>query len=139
MTKKDEAQTSEKEEKTSKHKDALEDFGNQVERIASKTAESFKKVWDKTLSSRNTVLTIRVDDESNEKMNMLVDSGIFRSRSESAAFLIKEGIKNQETLFSKISNKLEKIDKIKKELACIIAEEMKIKKGESETPPRTKN
>jgi len=128
MTKKDEAKSSAKEDKSKKHKDTLEDLGNQVERIASKTAESLKKVWDKTLSSRNTVLTIRVDDESNEKLNMLVGAGIFNSRSESAAFLIKEGIKGQETLFAKISNKLEKIEKIKMELAGIVAKEMETKK-----------
>jgi hypothetical protein len=39
MTKKEDSQTTDKKEKGKKHKDALEDFGNQVERIASKTAE----------------------------------------------------------------------------------------------------
>lgn len=128
MTKKEDPRTPEAEEKGKKHKETLEEIGSQVERMASRTAASLKKVWDKTLSSRNTVLTIRVDDDSNEKMNMLVDSGIFRSRSESAAFLIKEGIKSQEAIFAKISDKMEKIEKIKKEITGIIAEEMKTKK-----------
>jgi Arc/MetJ-type ribon-helix-helix transcriptional regulator len=134
MKEKEKNQSSEKKERTKKHKDALEDIGNQVERIAAKTAESLKKVWDKTLSSRNTVLTIRVDDDSNDKMNMLVESGIFKSRSESAAFLIKEGIQKQEPLFSKISSKLEKIEKIRAELAGIVASEMETEKKGSETP-----
>jgi len=129
------------EDKKKIKKDTLEDIGHQVEKFASKTAESIKKVLDRTLSSRNTVLTIRVDDESNLKLNMLVESGIFRSRSESAAFLINEGIKSQESLFSKIAAKLEKIDKIKIELSSIISEEIKIKnnsseKTESKTKPR---
>lgn len=134
MTKKNDPQTPEREEKGKKRKEALEDLGSQVEKIAYRTADSLKKVWDKTLSSRNTVLTIRVDDESNIKLNKLVDSGIFKSRSESAAFLIKEGIKSQEVLFSKISNKLEKIDKLKKELAGIIEEEIKTKRESPKTP-----
>ncbi len=127
------------EEKKRISKDTLEDIGHQVEKFASKTAESIKKVLDRTLSSRNTVLTIRVDDESNIKLNMLVESGIFRSRSESAAFLINEGIKNQESLFSRIAAKLEKIDKIKMELSSIISEEIKVKNNSSEkTGSKTK-
>ncbi|MFW6132108.1 MAG: hypothetical protein ACOC5F_05895, partial [Candidatus Aminicenantaceae bacterium] len=54
--------------------------------------------------------------------------GLFRSRSESAAFLIQEGIRVQEDLFKKIENKLEKIDKIKEELKTIITSEMNEKK-----------
>jgi len=127
------------EDKKRIHRDTFEDIGHQVEKFASKTAESIKKVLDRTLSSRNTVLTIRVDNESNIKLNMLVESGIFRSRSESAAFLINEGIKSQESLFSRIAAKLEKIDKIKMELSSIISEEIKIKNDRSEkTEPKTK-
>jgi len=127
------------EDKKRINKDTLEDIGHQVEKFASKTADSIKKVLDRTLSSRNTVLTIRVDDESNIKLNMLVESGIFRSRSESAAFLINEGIKSQESLFSRIAAKLEKIDKIKMELSSIISEEIKAKNDSSEkTEPKTK-
>ena len=119
-------------EKKGTHRDTFEDISNQVEKFASKTAESIKKVVDRTLSSRNTVLSIRVDDESNRKLKMLVESGIFKSRSESAAFLINEGIKNQETLFSRIASKLDKIDKIKMELSSIISEEIKVKNASSE-------
>lgn len=127
------------EEKKRIPKDTIEDIGHQVEKFASKTAESIKKVLDRTLSSRNTVLTIRVDEESNIKLNMLVESGIFRSRSESAAFLINEGIKSQESLFSRIATKLEKIDKIKMELSSIISEEIRVKNNSSEkTEPKTK-
>jgi len=127
------------EDKKRIHRDTFEDIGHQVEKFASKTAESIKKVLDRTLSSRNTVLTIRVDNESNIKLNMLVESGIFRSRSESAAFLINEGIKSQESLFSRIAAKLEKIDKIKMELSSIISEEIKVKNDSSKkTEPKTK-
>jgi Arc/MetJ-type ribon-helix-helix transcriptional regulator len=102
----------------------LEDLGNQVEKFAVRTAESIKKVIDKALASRNTVLTIRVNDESNQRMNMLVDSGLFKSRSESAAFLIQEGIRSREDLFGKIEGKLKKMEKIKEELKSIVSEEM---------------
>jgi Arc/MetJ-type ribon-helix-helix transcriptional regulator len=108
----------------------LDELGSQVEKIAVKTAESIKKVIDKGLASRNTVLTIRVNDESNKKLNMLVEAGLFKSRSESAAFLIQEGIKNKEPLFAKMATKLKQIEKIKKELKNIVSQEI--------TPPPSK-
>ncbi len=126
-------------DKKNNPKDTFEDISHHVEKFASKTAESIKKFLDRTLSSRNTVLTIRVDDESNLRLNMLVESGIFKSRSESAAFLINEGIKSQESLFSRIATKLKKIDKIKIELSSIISEEIKAKNDSAEkTGPKTK-
>lgn len=121
----DKKQSSDKEKKDGST--TLNEFGNHVERFAVKTAESIKKVIDKALSSRNTVLTIRVNDESNKKINMLVDAGLFRSRSESCAFLIQEGIKSQEPLFKKIEEKLSKMDKIKDELKDIISAELEKK------------
>ena len=113
-----------KETEGKKQSSTLDELGNHVEKFATKTAESIKRVIDKALASRNTVLTIRVNDESNKKLNMLVEAGLFKSRSESAAFLIQEGIKVQEALFSKISSKLEKIDEIREELKTIISSEM---------------
>lgn len=98
-----------------------------MEKLASRTAESIKKVIDKALAARNTVLTIRINDESNEKLGMLVEAGLFKSRSESAAFLIQEGIKKQQDLFDKIQAKLKKIDKIKEELKHIVSEEISSK------------
>jgi len=102
----------------------LEDLGSDVEKFAIKASASIKKAIDQALASRNTVLTIRINDESNRKLNMLVDAGLFKSRSESAAFLIDEGIKNQPYLFQKITERLEKIDKIKEELKSIVSEEI---------------
>jgi Arc/MetJ-type ribon-helix-helix transcriptional regulator len=107
-----------------KRKNVFEEFGDSVERFASKTFETIKETIDKSLNSRNTVLTIRVNEEANHKLNMLVNAGIFKSRSESAAFLIEEGIKHQAGLFERIEEKLRSIEKIKEELKDIITDEM---------------
>lgn len=111
------------EHKEKKKQRAIDEIGNHVEKLAIKTAESIKKAVDKALSSRNTVLTIRVNKESNTKLNMLVETGLFKSRSESAAFLIQEGIKRQEGLFKKISSKMEEIEKIRGDLKKIVSDE----------------
>lgn len=112
----------EEQESKGSQKNVFEELGDSVGKFASKTMESIKKSIDKALDSRNTVLTIRVNDEANHKMNMLVESGIFKSRSESAAFLIEEGIKKQEALYQKISEKMDQINKLKDELKTIMSE-----------------
>jgi Arc/MetJ-type ribon-helix-helix transcriptional regulator len=127
MEDKKEKQKSQSKQTDKKHQSTLNEFGSSVEKFAVKTAESIRKAVEKALASRNTVLTIRVNDESNKKLNMLVEAGLFKSRSESAAFLIQEGIKNQEVLFTKISSKLEKINKIKKDLQNIVSKEIDTK------------
>jgi Arc/MetJ-type ribon-helix-helix transcriptional regulator len=124
--------------KTKKHPSALDELGTQVEKFATKTAESIKKVFDRTVASRNTVLSIRVSEECDRKLRMLVDAGLFKSRSESAAFLIEEGIKNQDPLLTKISSQMHKIDKIKKELKTIISKEMEpVESPEKKQPKKS--
>ncbi len=112
-------------EETLHQQTTLQDLGDKVEKFATKTAASIKKAFNKALESRNFVLTIRVNDECNKKLKILTESGLFNSRSESAAFLIEEGIKQQEPLFTKISSKMEKIDKLRKELRNIAVKEIK--------------
>ena len=124
--------------KAKKHPSALDEFGNQVEKFAVKTAESIKKVIDKAMASRNTVLSIRINEDCDKKLKMLVDTGLFKSRSESAAFLIHEGIKNQEPLFTKISSQLHKIEKIKGELENIISKEMEKPEGPEKKETKSK-
>jgi hypothetical protein len=114
----------EQQERSEKQKNVFDELGDSVGKFASRTVESIKETLDKSLLGRNTVLTIRVNDDANKKLNMLVDAGIFKSRSESAAFLIEEGVKQQQNLFEKIAEKLEKIEKLKEELKDIANDEM---------------
>jgi hypothetical protein len=137
MTDKETKKEPKKSAKEEKKQGAFEDFGNQVEKFAVKTADSIRKVIDRALASRNTVLTIRVNDESNKKLNMLVEAGLFKSRSESAAFLIEEGIKSQEPLFSKITDKLKKMEKIRDELKVIVSKEVGSKPSERQKTKKT--
>jgi len=127
---KDEAQEATREQEggqtgQDREKNVFEEFGDSVGKIATRTVESIKKTIDLALVSRNTVLTIRVNDEANEKLGMLVETGLFKSRSESAAYLIEEGIKHQKPLFEKVAKKLEEIGKLKDDIKDIISDEMK--------------
>lgn len=123
-SKKNNEETTNKESQKEQQKNVFEEFGEQVEKFATRTMDSIKKTIDRAMDSRNTVLSIRVNEEANEKLGMLVEAGIFKSRSESAAFLIEEGIKKQETLFRRITERLEQISKLKDELKNIVSDEM---------------
>ena len=107
-----------------KKKSKLTELGEQVEEFASKTFESLKKRIEKALADRNTVLTIRVNDDTNKKLNMLVEAGLFKSRSECAAFLIEEGARFHEDLFQKIEEKMIEIDRLREELRNMVEKEI---------------
>jgi hypothetical protein len=54
---------------------------------------------------------------------MLVDAEITRSRSESAAFLISEGVKANQALFGKIKGVTDQIEKLRAQLRQTIQSE----------------
>ena len=68
---------------------------------------------------------VRVDEENLDRIDELVESGQFRSRSEATAFLISEGIKSKQEMFDKISEKISQIQDLKTELEAMIAEDTK--------------
>jgi len=59
---------------------------------------------------------VRVNDESLGRIDQLVEAGIFRSRSESAAFLIARGAAAEAELFEKINEKVAEINRLRDEL-----------------------
>ena len=72
--------------------------------------------------SRENVVMVRVDQESLDRLDDLVESGIMGSRSEAAAFLIAEGIKSRQGLFDRIAEKISEIRRAKEELRQLVEE-----------------
>jgi len=95
--------------------------------ISFREAESFPNAIKKALGGRENVLMLRINEESLNKVDELVESGLFKSRSESAAFLLREGIKARSDLYDKLSEKVRKIQSLKEELKELIEDEIKIK------------
>lgn len=102
----------------------LEGITSQFRELAQKIPESIGKAIESALSAREHVVMVRVNDESLTKLDHLVEAGIFKSRSESAAFLISEGIKAQSNLFDRISQKIEEINRLRSELKNIVGQEV---------------
>ena len=74
---------------------------------------------------RNNVVMVRVDEENLSRIDELVESGQFNSRSEATAFLIDEGIKSKQEMFDKIAEKISQIKDLRTELGEMITEDAK--------------
>ena len=74
---------------------------------------------------RDNVVMVRVDEGNLGRIDELVESGQFNSRSEATAFLISEGIKSKQEMFDKIAEKISQIQNLRTELGTMIAEDTK--------------
>lgn len=87
---------------------------------AFKQVESLGKALGNALQDRANVVMVRVNNDSLRYLDMLVEADITNSRSESAAFLINEGIRANETLFNKIRNITDQIATLKSQLRQVV-------------------
>lgn len=88
---------------------------------ALKHVESFGQALSEALQSRGNVVMVRVNDETLRSLDMLVDAEITKSRSESAAYLIREGIKGNKPLFDKIGDVTAEIARLRARLKDTIS------------------
>jgi len=110
-----------------RQKSGFDEIASSVKEVAQKTGEalnkateSIGKAMESALAARDHVVMVRVNDDSLKSLDSLVQSGIFKSRSEAAAFLISEGIKAQAVLFGKISERIAEIERLRAELKGIV-------------------
>jgi Arc/MetJ-type ribon-helix-helix transcriptional regulator len=110
-----------------KNASGFDDLAASVKGVAQKTGEAINKATESigkaiesALSARDHVVMVRVNDESLRGLDALIQSGIFKSRSEAAAFLISEGIKAQSPLFDRIKERISEIERLRAELKDMI-------------------
>lgn len=110
-----------------RQKSGFDELASSVKEVAQKTGEAFNKATesigkaiDSALAARDHVVMVRVNDDSLKSLDALVQTGIFKSRSEAAAFLISEGVKAQAALFERISERIMEIDRLRAELKGIV-------------------
>jgi len=68
------------------------------------------------LTKRGNTVMVRVNDDALAKLDMLIDAGICKSRSESAAFLLQRGIDSSASMFGRIGEVTSKISQMRQEL-----------------------
>lgn len=83
---------------------------------ALRQVESFGQALSEALQGRANVVMVRVNDEALAHLDMLVEAEITKSRSESAAFLISEGIDANHALFYRIRNITDQIAELREQL-----------------------
>jgi hypothetical protein len=67
------------------------------------------------LEGRGNVVMTRLNDDDLKLIDALVEVEVFKSRSEAAAFFIKEGIQARKDLFQKVMPTVEKIRDLKEQ------------------------
>lgn len=87
-----------------------------------------KDALDTALAGRGNVIMVRVNDETLKAVDMLIEAGVCKSRSEGAAFLINQGIKASSDLYGRIGGITEQIAKLKSQLHGIVTDKETEKK-----------
>jgi hypothetical protein len=101
-----------------------------VREIASRIPESLSAIGrdisrtiERAISAKDDyVVAVKVSHDAQEKLEQLVQAGVFRSRAEAAAYLIDEGIKTQSALFDRVQQKLAEIERLRAELRGMVNE-----------------
>lgn len=112
----------------SEHDDEKTRVSSSVREMASRIPESLTAIGrdisrtiERAISAKDDyVVAVKVSHEAQEKLEQLVQAGVFRSRAEAAAFLIDEGIEKQAPLFERVEQKLSEIERLRAELRGIV-------------------
>lgn len=65
--------------------------------------------------TRSNVVASRIGDEELNVIDMLIEAGLFSTRSKAAAYLVSEGVKARSDIVDRVSSTLEEIRRIRKE------------------------
>ncbi len=110
-------------EDTNRAASSVRDIASRIPESLSAIGRDISRTIEKAISAKDDyVVAVKVSPESQDKLEALVQAGVFRSRAEAAGFLIEEGIKTQSALFERVSQKLSEIERLRAELRGLIAD-----------------
>ncbi len=66
-------------------------------------------------TGRSNVVASRIGDEELRSIDLLVEAGLFETRSEAVAYLVREGVKAHKDILGKVTQALEDIRKLRTE------------------------
>ncbi|HYP00498.1 MAG TPA: hypothetical protein VER76_09950 [Pyrinomonadaceae bacterium] len=100
---------------------SVRDIASRIPESLSSIGRDISRTIERAISAKDDyVVAVKVSHEAQEKLENLVQAGVFRSRAEAAAFLIDEGIKSQTALFDRVQQKLHEIERLRAELRGMI-------------------
>lgn len=102
---------------------SVRDIASRIPESLSAIGRDISRTIEKAISAKDDyVVAIKISPEAQDKLEALVQAGVFRSRAEAAGFLIDEGIKTQSALFERVRQKLGEIERLRAELRGMIAD-----------------
>jgi hypothetical protein len=100
---------------------SVRDIASRIPESLSAIGRDISRTIEKAISAKDDyVVAVKVTPASQEKLEQLVQAGVFRSRAEAAGYLIDEGIKTQSALFERVRQKLSEIERLRAELRGLI-------------------
>lgn len=102
---------------------SVREMASRIPESLSAIGRDISRTIERAISAKDDyVVAVKVSPEAQEKLEQLVQAGVFRSRAEAAAYLIDEGIKTQSALFDRVQQKLSEIERLRAELRGMINE-----------------
>src|SRR5678815_1784356 len=102
---------------------SVRDIASRIPESLSAIGRDISRTIEKAISAKDDyVVAVKISPEAQDKLEQLVQAGVFRSRAEAAGFLIDEGIRVQSALFERVRQKLTEIERLRAELRGMIAD-----------------
>ena len=121
MLREDDAESSSDER--SRTASSVRDIASRIPESLSAIGRDISRTIEKAISAKDDyVVAVKVSPEAQDKLEQLVQAGVFRSRAEAAGFLIDQGIKTQSALFERVRQKLAEIERLRAELRGLISD-----------------
>ena len=100
---------------------SVREMASRIPESLSAIGRDISRTIERAMSAKDDyVVAVKVSPDAQEKLEQLVQAGVFRSRAEAAAFLIDEGINTQAALFERVQQKLSEIERLRAELRVMI-------------------
>jgi hypothetical protein len=90
---------------------SINELGDLLQGIGRTIEEGISRI-----GTRGNVVTVRVDDASLEAIDALISAGVFKTRSEAAAYLIEQGITAKSSVFSEVNATARRINELRDQM-----------------------
>lgn len=100
---------------------SVRDIASRIPESLSAIGRDISRTIERAISAKDDyVVAVKISPSAQEKVDQLVQAGIFRNRAEAAGFLVEEGIKTQTALFERVEQKLAEIERLRAELRGMV-------------------
>ena len=102
---------------------SVREMASRIPESLSAIGRDISRTIERAMSAKDEyVVAIKISPTAQERVDQLVQAGIFRNRPEAAGFLVEEGIKTQTALFERVQQKLAEIERLRAELRGMVNE-----------------